>query len=366
MKKSIFSIFALGALLCGCKNGNVEFPDFEYQTIYFAQQNPVRTITLGYEADVDNSADNEHRFKIQAVLGGVNENRQERSVTFRVADELCDNLYLDNGEPVLPMPKEYYQISSDRMVIPSGQVIGGVDVQLTPAFFADPKSIDVNYVIPLVLVNSTDSILQGKPKDGVVNPNRMNPDDWSIQPKDFTLYAVKYKNRYHGCWLSKGIDRIIEATNADIEAGKAEEKIKDRMYEFWENADLCYLSTVSLSKSTYTKEYTVPIVQKNGKNGDLKLSCTMDIDVDDDGNITITGQNPEYNCSGTGKWIENGEPKAFGDRDRDCMKISYEFAIPYVSHVPKKTKSTFIVKCEETLVLRDRQNKLEWFNYSLK
>lgn len=366
MKKSIFTIFALGALLCGCHNSDVDYPDFEYQTIYFSYPNSVRTITLGYEADVDNSGDNEHRFQIKAVLGGVNENRNEHSVTFRVADELCDNLFFANGEPVLPMPKEYYTISSDRMVIPKGEVIGGVDVQLTDAFFADPKSVSVNYVIPLLLVNSADSILSGKAKDGVIAPNRLVSDDWSIEPKDFTLYAVKYKNRYDGCWLSKGTDRLLDATNKDIEDGIAKDTVIDRQHQYWEKADLRYFKTVSLTRSIYTHEFDVSIIQKNGKKGELHLVCDLIIDTDENGNVTITSESPDWNVSGTGKWVENGAKKAFGDRDRDYMHLQYELSIEYMSHIPKKTMSTFKKTIDEELCLRDRQNSREWFNYSYK
>ena len=366
MKKSIFSIFALSAILCGCHNSDVDYPDFVYQTISFSYPNPVRTITLGYEAEVVNDGDNEHRFKIQAVLGGVNENRSEHSVTFRIADELCDGLFLDNGEPVLPMPKEYYSISSDRMVIPKGKVIGGVDVQLTDAFFADPKSISVNYVIPVLLVNSTDSILSGKPKDGVADPDRRNSDHWSIVPKDYTLYAVKYKNRYDGCWLSKGTDKVLNATNKEIEEGTAEEEIVDRNYQYWEKADLRYFKTVSLNRFTYTREVDLPIIQKNGKKGEQHIVCQMILDVDDAGNITITSGTEGVEVTGSGKWVENGAPKAFGDRDRDYMELHYEYSVEYMSHVPKKTMSTYKVSNDEKLVLRDRQNTQEWFNFSIK
>ena len=366
MKKSIFPIFAMGVLLSSCHNGNLEHPDFEYQTISFAYNNPVRTITLGYEADVDNSGDNEHRFKIQAVLGGVNENRNEHSVTFRIADELCDNLYLDNGEPVLPMPKEYYSISTDRMVIPKGKVIGGVDVQLTDAFFADPKAISVNYVIPVLLTNSADSILSGKVKDGVANPDRRNADDWSIVPKDFTLYAVKYKNKFDGSWLSKGTDRILDATNKEIEDGTAVEQVVDRNYQYWEKADIRYFKTLSLNSFSYTKEIVVPIIQKNGKKGEQRLVCEMILDVDANGNISVTSATEGVDVKGSGKWVENGAKKAFGDRDRDYIELNYEYSMEYMSHVPKKTMSTYRVNNTEQLVLRSRENAQEWFNFSIK
>lgn len=360
MKKSIFSIFALGLLFAGCHNGNIEHPDFDYQTISFAYPNPVRTITLGYEADVDNTNDNLHKFMIKAVLGGVNENRADHEVTFRIADELCENLYFENGEPVLPMPASYYTIATDKMVIKKGEVLGGVEVQLTDEYFKDPKSVDVNYVVPVLLVNSNDSILQGKAKDGVANPSRLNPDDWSIMPKDFTLYAVKYKNKFAGCWLSQGVDEIDD---------NGEKSTDDRTVQYWEKVteqNMRYLTTKSLNQVVLAKSFDMPIINKKGKNDEEHIECNLILNIDDNGNVTISCENPDVQISGSGTWKELGEPKAFGDRDRDLMTLDYTIRFEYMKHVPKKTMAYYEIKSQERLVLRDRQNKQEWFNYELK
>ena len=37
--------FAVG--LTSCKSGDQDFPDFDYQSCYFAKQYPVRTVELG-------------------------------------------------------------------------------------------------------------------------------------------------------------------------------------------------------------------------------------------------------------------------------------------------------------------------------
>ena len=36
-----------------------------------------------------------------------------------------------------------------KIIIPAGKVMGGIEVQLTDAFFADPRSIKNTFVIPL-------------------------------------------------------------------------------------------------------------------------------------------------------------------------------------------------------------------------
>lgn len=357
MKKSIFSIFATGLLFAGCHNSNIDHPDYEYQTISFAYPSPIRTITLGYEADTDNSDDNAHRFNIKATLGGVNENRADHSATFRIAEELCENLYFDNGDPVLPMPDTHYSISTDRLVISKGNVLGGFTVQLTDAYFADPKSIDVNYVIPVLLVNSADSILQGKAKEDFVNPSRLNSDAWSIMPKDFTLYAVKYKNKVHGCWLSKGTDKVND--NGSV-------KTVDRMAQYWEKASLRYLRTKGLNKASYLQEIDVPTIDVNGEKSEKHLTCQILLDIAENGAVTVSTDTPDCTASGSGSWTSLGEPKAFGDRDRDLLKLDYTYRINYVVNDQTGERAFYEVSTKEDMVLRDRENKLEWFNYHLK
>src|SRR5690349_15415659 len=75
------------------KNQDVSFNDFDYQTVYFASQFPVRTVVLGEDLLVDNSLDNEHKVAIKATMGGARENRNNVVIGFDVDDALCNNLY---------------------------------------------------------------------------------------------------------------------------------------------------------------------------------------------------------------------------------------------------------------------------------
>ncbi|MCH5719431.1 hypothetical protein [Niabella hibiscisoli] len=70
IKTIILSLILLLALFTGC-NRDRDFPDYDYQTVYFAYQYPVRTITLGEDVSVDNSLDNQHKFQIFAAFGEV-------------------------------------------------------------------------------------------------------------------------------------------------------------------------------------------------------------------------------------------------------------------------------------------------------
>ncbi len=358
MKKSNILIAAgLCALLSGCHNGDAEFPDYEYQVIYFAKQSPVRTITLGDEEFVDNSDDNEHAFRIKAVLGGVNTNKKERWATVCIDGSLCDNLTFSDGRPVTPMPESYYTMTTDRLKIAKGEVLGDVRIQLTDAYFADPKSLDVNYVIPMRLVSASDSILSGKPKDGVVNPVRTQKDDWSVAPQDYVLYAVKYKNPYHGAWLSKGTD-VIEHNGTT--------KTVDRKVALWEKATVREISTKGLTKSCYSFSEVVPTVDASGNPSEKKLVCDLILDIDTAGNVKVSTESAGCTASGSGTWTHKGEPKAWGDKDRDLLKLSYTYAIEYVKNEQTGEKAVYKQTTEESLVMQNRQNRLEEFTFIRK
>ena len=180
MNKTIMKCMVLGLLFAGCENGDKEFDDYEYQTISFATQTPIRTITLGEDV-YPTEQDNEYRMQIIATLGGVWSNRKERTAQIVIDESLCTNAYFDNGKPILPMPKEYYTYSSEQVVFPKGDIYGRMDIQLTDAFFNDPLTPELTYVIPVRLAQASDSILAGKPK--VESPNRLNVADWDVLPK---------------------------------------------------------------------------------------------------------------------------------------------------------------------------------------
>lgn len=137
MKRNLI-YFGLASLLLSftaCESSDNEFPDFDYQTVYFANQYALRTLELGEDMFVDNSIDNEHKVVINAAWGGGYTNRENVVIDYVVDESLCDGLYFKDTEiPLTPMPASYYQLASDKINIPSGSIMGGVEVQLTDAF----------------------------------------------------------------------------------------------------------------------------------------------------------------------------------------------------------------------------------------
>lgn len=327
--KIICAICALcGVMMSSCENGDIEFDDFDYQTVYFARQTPVRTITLGddvYPTDLDN----QHRCQIYATMGGVNTNKQARTIQITVDESLCTGRKFADGRDVQPMPSHYYSLSGSSITIPEGEIMGCVDVQLTDAFFADPKSTTVNYVIPIRMVSAAETILKDK---------------------DYILYAVKYKNKYHGCWLSKGTD-VISTT------GKEDQTIT-RQPDYWEKADLVYLTTDGLQQSRCNVTTNVTVVDSKGKSNVEVKTCSLILTFDANDHVTVSTDTEGFTATGSGQWSWQAAKKAWGDKDRDQLTLQYDVTFSYESAGQTVTTTR---KTTETLVMRDRQSLLEDF-----
>src|SRR3954452_20512329 len=142
MKRTLLVASIVIFVLTAC-NKDWQFPDYKYTTVYFPYQTPVRTLVLG-EDIIDNTLDNQHKFQIMATMGGVYENKKDVAIDVSVDNTLAQKLKFNtsNGDDVIAMPDNYYTVPSKdlKISIPSGKLMGGVDIQLTDAFFADPRS----------------------------------------------------------------------------------------------------------------------------------------------------------------------------------------------------------------------------------
>lgn len=313
MKKLLIPITLLFVLV-SCSNKEVEFPDYEYQTVYFAYQYPVRTITFG-EDIFSTELDNQGKCKIMATTGGVYYSKHNVSIGITVDHSLLRNGLLFNagGDEVVAMPDNYYSLASNNIVIPEGSLTGGVEVQLTDAFFNDPNSIKNTYVIPLRMTNKSnaDSILAGK---------------------DFILYAIKYVNPWHGNYLRRGQDVITGSVNQTIVRHK----------QYVEDDEVNKLYTRSM------KEIEFPLVFKD-QNG-VNVHCSLLLSFDNDGNCTISSASTNATASGSGKFVKRGEKNSWGSKDRDAIYLNYNI-----------TFTDMQVSATDTLVLRDRAVAMETF-----
>lgn len=331
MKKNLiyFGLASLLLSITACESSDNEFPDFDYQTVYFANQYALRTLELGEDMYVDNSIDNEHKVVINAAWGGGYTNRENVVIDYVVDESLCDGLYFKDTEiPLTPMPASYYQLASDKINIPSGSIMGGVEVQLTDAFFADEKSLSNNYVIPLRMtgVVGADSILQGEA--AVDDPMLTNSGDWTVQPKNFVLYAVKYVNPQHGEYLRRGVDQaVINGTSSQIV----------RHEQYVENDEVVYVTTKSLNDNILS-------LSTEDASGTL-FDYEVYLSFADDGTCTVSSTSDDLIVSGTGKFVTDGEKNSLGGKDRDAIYLDYTVDF-------KSKNMTYATK--DTLVLRTR------------
>lgn len=329
MKKNLIYIGLASFFLTftSCENGENEFPDFDYQTVYFANQYGLRTIELGEENFYDNTLDNQHKMLIKAAWGGGYTNRKNVIIDYVVEESLCDGLYFKGTDiPVTPMPSSYYALASRQISIPANEISGGVEVQLTDAFFADEKSIDRYYVIPLRMddVQGADSILQGK--SAVDSPAWNNADDWSIQPKNYVLYAVKYVNPWHGQYLRRGVDQVTIG---------GESKQLVRHAEFVEKDE-----DVDVTTAAY-KEDLLTLQVKDG-GGDAH-SFTLHLTFNEEGACSITSASQDVVASGSGKFVSKGEKNSLGGKDRDAIYLEYNVELKNPG-IQLATKDTLVLR----------------------
>ncbi|MCD6354188.1 MAG: DUF1735 domain-containing protein, partial [Prolixibacteraceae bacterium] len=236
-------LIAIG--LFACENFEIDHPDFDYTTGYFPYQFPVRTLVLG-DYIYDNSNDNAQKFVISVAMGGLYENTKNREFAIEVDESLCNRvLFSADGDTIHALPSSYYTLSDNsKIVIPSGKFNGGVEVQLTDAFFNDPLAIKNSYVVPIRLKGSTDvdSILVGLTENPNADPRVAG--QWIVAPKDFTMFAVKYINEYHGTYFHYGESSVKDSTNILVESTTYSEK---------------YVVNNSISKLVTTGRYQVSL-----------------------------------------------------------------------------------------------------------
>ena len=339
MKKYIFILLIVLAAFTACENQDWEFPDFDYTTVYFAYQSPVRTLVLGTDYVFDNSLDNEHKCLIMATIGGAYENKKDITIDVVVDNSLCENLKFESatGDDVIAMPSSYYTLPENmQIVIPSGKLMGGIEVQLTDAFFMDSLSIKNAYVIPLVItsVTNADSILRGATE--IENADRRIENEWSTLPKDYILYAIKYINPWHASYLRRGID-IAKGNNGNTALDTT--YVYHEKYVEWD--EVCEAETRSINEVT--------IELKTKTEGNIDLPFGLIIGFDENNNCTIS--NPDsasYTLTGNGKYVNDGD--IWGNEKRDVLHLNYTIDFGTTTHT-----------LTDTLVMRDRGIEFETF-----
>ena len=310
------AVLALG--FASCENGDKDFPDYEEQTVYFPYQYPVRTLVMG-DDEYDTTLDKQHKCKIMATFGGSYKG-SNGSVQVAVDNSLVNGLTFANGTPIKAMPESYYTLSTTNLEF-NGTYNGATEVQLTDEFFNDRDAAKGVYVIPLVMTSQKGftGILAGTPNEEGATPSRFDEGAWKVKPMDYVLYCVKYLNKYSGFWLAEGKDVIND------EIGQ---KTQERKAASVEKRNVIEIKTKSLSQSILTVSYAFEYMGKDADGNDKVMTKTLTADLllafDDANNCTITSLTEGVTASGSGKWEDNGAKKAWNEKDRDMIDVSYK------------------------------------------
>jgi len=347
--------------------------------VYFPFQTPVRTLIQGKYDLGFNENDNNGRFEIGVVMSGVYNNDLDRRVHFELAPDLIDAAELGvDTVNVKILPPSYYTIEQESPVtIPSGSVDGRIPVQLSDAFFDDPLAFaefeEVHYVIPLRITDyeELDSLLTGVPL--VDNPIKIRDEDWNPLPKDYTLFGIKFINKYDGIYLRRGEDAAVGFNESVtvFENGNPTETVAETIdgstvyrAEFVVQDELIPLET-----SGRNEVITTINVRRPGIATDLQLSLLLTFNDNDE--ITVSNADPDSNITvtGTGSFVVDGDE--WGGEPRDVIYLDFQYVEQdvevtqdfFFGSLVSTTTSTFELnhQVNDTLVIRDRDVKFEEF-----
>ncbi|OJV90026.1 MAG: hypothetical protein BGO34_08065 [Bacteroidia bacterium 44-10] len=339
--KKIILFFAIIAGFISCKNEAIDFPDFDYTTGFFPYQYPVRTIILGNYI-YDNSNDNNHRFVVSTAMGGVYKNETDRIFNFVVDESLCEDAYFGDGTIMKALPSSYYTLSDpNKIIIPVGKMNGGVEVQLSEAFFNDPLAIKNTYVLPIRITSVTglDSLLQGATSSPTAD--RRIAGQWTVVPKDFTMFAVKFVNPYHGSYLMRGKATVTEN---GVTLG---DSIYQSKTGYVEQDEVIFLKTEGRTKVKMGNTF-----KSNKISGPFELILNFTTDkYDTEGGVACTVEavaGSSYTVSGTGKYAVDASE--FGGKKRDLIELTYTI-----------NKDNKVYTATDRLVFRDKGINMETY-----
>lgn len=317
MLNKISLLMGVIALTTSCESGDNTFPDFDYTSVYFANQYPIRTVELGEDLYVDLTNDNNHMVSINAATGGAYTNSKNIIINYSVDPSLCQGLSFKGGSAIEVMPSSYYSLESENIVIPFGQIQGGVKVHLNDAFFNDPKSINCTYVIP-VRINSVEGA------------------DSILSEKNFVLYAVKFVNPWHAKYLRRGVDNIT-TTSGTVR--------NIRHQQYVEKDEIQSVTTLGYKQAGMV----IGIKDGAGKSHECNLILTFD----DNGACTVSTNTNGFTASGKGSFVIKGEKKSMGGIDRNALYLDYSIASESLG---------MTVSTKDTMVVQTRNVKPEYFS----
>lgn len=291
-------------------------------SVYFSQQSPIRTITLGNDDDSNNTDDNNHQFNLMATLGGIYKNTVDRKILYQIDPSL-----LDEGSGMEVLPSSYYTLEdASTLTIPKGSIAGGTVVKLADAFFNDPKAATTHYVLPVRLVSSTNC-------------------DTILESQNYQLLCVKYKNQYSGLYCKTGTSNVHD--------------LKTLTHKNEDALDV--VNTYDMNTSTVTfnypvKEWKLNPVTSQWEHVDAARDITVEFKASNDGSCQVL---QDGKAVGTGSFAPRGILD-FSDKNRmaDCLKLKFTVTI-VTNPGDAEREKTWVIDADYVMSMMSRNNKLE-------
>jgi hypothetical protein len=255
-----------------------------------------------------------------------------------LAPNLASNITDANGKAIKLLPASHYNATFDKIIIPAGSFFGKMRVNLTDAFFSDPLTIDMNYVLPVKITDAAgDSILSGKPLSSVTSPDPRIATDWVTPPKNYVLFGIKYINPTHGVYLLRG-KRTNKANAQDVVTYRK---------RFIDDNDMTKLTTKSLTENYMS---TVGGTNKAATNAKYSIVLTFN---KDNKSVSVSQKDAStVVVNGTGKFYSKSDAQSEGYNGKKHRTI-------YLDYTYVDGTNTFQVN--DSLVFVDTDMKFEEF-----
>ncbi|NLR94086.1 DUF1735 domain-containing protein [Flammeovirga agarivorans] len=235
MKKYILIVLVL-LTVTSCKYEEY-INDYDYTTVYFSFQTPIRTLIVGeYEA-----------IKLGIAMGGKRENKVDEWAHFEITPELLA------GTPYKILPSEVYTLENDHeIIIPKGEMQGDITVSFNMEQLASLDEPVTEYALPVTITSTS--------------------LDRIHETKNSTIIAIKYIANLDGTWYHKGITKGLNL-----------------------NSDSTWVRTYT--HSTLEKNHTWVLNSltstKVESNGIGYLEGSLQIDLNDDHSLFVTATDEE-------------------------------------------------------------------------
>ena len=152
-------------------------------------------------------------------------------------------------------------------------------------------------------------------------------------PMDYTLFGIKYANKYHGNYFHYGLDSLFNQIKVLVSAKRYSTK-------FVEDNNITKVTTASLSEST--------INRLGGTNVGDKYKVLLKIN--DDKTVSISSVPGGVAVSGKGVFKESKDGVVWGGKGNNTIILNYSYIDTDGTH-----------KCKDTLVYRTNAITFEDF-----